>query len=189
MKIIKGLCFLWIVGLIMVSCDSKSKFLIKKGQVGKVTSKTEVQDIEKLFPYDSVATRLSEGEVGYLGAMTQDEDLYMIYDNQGEHLLTLVAENPLDSTSLIKRVEVYSPKYQTKDEVGLGANFESVNVNLSIDRIEKTFTSATLFIDELNATMTIDQAELGLHTMKPGSLQIEQIPSQAKIKSFTVWLN
>ena len=36
--------------------------------------------------------------------------------------------------------------------------------------------------------MTIDQAELGLHTMKPGSLKIEQIPSQAKIKSFTVWL-
>ena len=95
MKNIKGLCFLWIVGLIMVSCDNKSKFLIKKGQVGKVNSKTEVQEIEKLFPYDSIATRLSEGEVGYLGAMTQDEDLYMIYDDQ-EHLLTLV-ENPLDS--------------------------------------------------------------------------------------------
>ena len=189
MRISKVLVTLVLCGVVLLSCDGKQDFLIKKGQVGAISAQTEIQEISALFDGDSIVSRLSEGEVGYLGAMSQDEDQYLIYDYNGNHLLTIVAEDALDSTSLVKRVEVFSPKFQTKDELGIGSNFEDVNVNLQIDRIEKTFTSATLFIDELNATMTIDQTDLGLTSLRPGELSIEQIPSQAKIKSFTIWLN
>ncbi|MGB0836772.1 MAG: hypothetical protein ACPGRE_01635 [Flavobacteriaceae bacterium] len=189
MRMISRVLGVLFIGLGLMSCSNNSEYLIKKGQVGPVNELTEVQDLEDIFSSDSLVSRLSEGELGLRGSMVQGEDQYLVYSLEGEHLMTLVADQPLDSTSLIKRVEVYSPKYMTSDGVGIGSKFEDVNLNLTINRVEKSFTSATLFIDELNATMVIDQKELGIKSLRPGELSLEQIPEAAKFKAFTVWLN
>ena len=47
----------------------------------------------------------------------------------------------------------------------------------------------TLFLDELNATITIDKEELGIKDIITQKISLEQIPDLAKIKSFIVWFN
>ena len=64
-----------------------------------------------------------------------------------------------------------------------------MNANNNINRIESTFFTATLFIDDLNATIAIDKEELGLKDFTTQKVTLEQIPDLAKMKAFIVWFN
>jgi hypothetical protein len=174
---------------LLASCNSNSDFLIEKNRVGQLTNETEIQDLASLFSSDSLVAHLSEGAVGFGGAMMESEDEYLVYSKEGEHLLTVVAENALDSTSLIDRVEIISKTYRTKNDVGIGSTFDQVNLNIQIDRVEKGLTSAILYVDELNATLVIDQKELGMNSLRPGKMLLERIPGDSKFRSFTLWFD
>ena len=54
---------------------------------------------------------------------------------------------------------------------------------------EPELYGATLFIDELNATISIDKQELGLQAFSKQQVSKEQIPDLAKMKSFIIWFN
>ena len=56
-------------------------------------------------------------------------------------------------------------------------------------RPESTLQSVTLFLDALNATITIDKEELGLKNFSSQKVALEHIPDLAKIKSFVIWFN
>ena len=71
--------------------------------------------------------------------------------------------------------------------INLRTSFSDLRANNTIDKIESSFYSATLFIDELNATIAIDKEELGLKAFSNQKVTIEQIPDLAKMKSFIVW--
>jgi len=58
-----------------------------------------------------------------------------------------------------------------------------------INKVETTLSSATLYIDELNATITIDKKELGINPFSVDKVKLEQIPEMAKIKSMTIWFD
>jgi hypothetical protein len=58
-----------------------------------------------------------------------------------------------------------------------------------VNNVETTLTSATLFIDELNATISIDKKELGISKFSTEEILLNQIPDMAKIKYFTIWFN
>jgi hypothetical protein len=58
-----------------------------------------------------------------------------------------------------------------------------------VNNVETTLTSATLFIDELNATIAIDKKELGLNSFSRDEITLDQIPDMARIKYFTIWFN
>ena len=57
------------------------------------------------------------------------------------------------------------------------------------DEVESTFSSATLFLDNLNTTITIDNEELGLQGFNTQKVSKDQIPDLAKMKTFIVWFN
>ena len=177
------------LSILLTSCNTNSEFLIEKNRVGPLTNETEIQDLAAIFSSDSLVAHLSEGAIGYGGAMMESEDEYLVYSKDGEHLITVVAENPLDSTSLIDRVEIISEAYQTNSNVGIGSTFDQVNLNVQIDRVEKGLTSAILYVDELNATLVIDQKELGMNSLRPGKMLLERIPGDSKFRSFTVWFD
>ncbi len=177
------------LSILLTSCNNNSEFLIEKNRVGPLTNETEIQDLAAIFSSDSLVAHLSEGAIGYGGAMMESEDEYLVYSKDGEHLITVVAENPLDSTSLIDRVEIISEAYQTNSNVGIGSTFDQVNLNVQIDRVEKGLTSAILYVDELNATLVIDQKELGMNSLRPGKMLLERIPGDSKFRSFTVWFD
>lgn len=184
-KIINPLIIV-LVSIIFIQC-SDNKFDIAKGHVGKLTTKTTIQELDKIFENDSIVKVLSEGVKG--SNYFQDDDEYKIYEKGGKHLLTIVPQEALDSTSTIKSIEIHDARYKTKEGVNINSTFEQINANTKISKVESSIASATLFIDDLNATIAIDKEELGLKEYSMQKVSIEQIPSLAKIKTFTVWFN
>jgi len=115
------------------------------------------------------------------------DDEYLIYNKNGKHLLTIVPKEQLDSTSTIKSIQIFDDRFKTTTGLNIRTSFSDVRANNTIDKIESSFYSATLFIDELNATIAIDKEELGLKAFSNQKVTIEQIPDLAKMKSFIVW--
>ena len=117
----------------------------------------------------------------------QDDDEYLIYNKNGKHLLTIVPKEQLDSTSTIKSIQIFDDRFKTATGLNIRTSFSDIRANNTIDKIESSFYSATLFIDEFNATIAIDKEELGLKAFSNQKVTIEQIPDLAKMKSFIVW--
>ncbi len=171
--------------LVVASCSNSKRYKISKGKVGQISKKTTVKDLDKLFENDSIVKNLSEGSMG--DNYFQDDDEYMIYDQEGKLLLTLIPKDQHDSTSTIKSIEIHDPRFSTETGLNLNSKFVEINANNRINRVESTLKSATLFIDELNATIVIDKEELGLQEYSTQKVSLDQIPDLAKIKSFIIW--
>ena len=170
---------------IFFSCSNSEKFSIEKGKVGYLNSTTLINELPHIFKNDSIVSNLSEGALG--DNYFQDDDEYLIYSKNGKHLLTIVPKEQLDSTSTIKSIQIFDDRFQTTTGLNIRTSFSDIRANNTIDKIESSFYSATLFIDELNATIAIDKEELGLKAFSNQKVTIEQIPDLAKMKSFIVW--
>ena len=181
-----SLLFLFLMLLsLLISCSNSQKFAIEKGKVGHLTTKTTIKELSEIFKNDSIVSNLSEGALG--DNYFQDDDEYLIYNKDGKHLLTIVPKEQLDSTSTIKSIQIFDDRFKTTTGLNIRTSFSDIRANNTIDKIESSFYSATLFIDELNATIAIDKEELGLKTFSIQKVTVEQIPDLAKIKSFIVW--
>ena len=112
-----------------------------------------------------------------------------MYEKGGKLLLTIMPKEQLDSTSTIKSIEIHDDRFITETDLSLASNFSQINANNNINRVERTFSSATLFIDDLNATITINNEELGLKEFSVQKLTLEQIPDLAKINSYVIWFH
>ncbi len=183
----KSILSLFAMSILIMSCSDSAKFQIKKGQVGHLTPKTTIHDLKEIFKNDSIVSNLSEGSLG--DNYFQDDDEYMIYEKGGKHLLTVVPKEQLDSSSTIKSIQIFDKRFATESGINITSTFLDVNANSNIDKVESTFSSATLFIDDLNATISIDKQELGLKAFSNQQVTKEQIPDLAKMKSFTIWFN
>lgn len=175
-----------LISIVFIQC-SNNKYDIAKGKVGELTVKTTIQEVDNLFAKDSVVKVLSEGAKG--NNFFQDDDKYLVYEKGGKHLLTIIPKEQLDSTSTIKSIEVFDDRFKTKTGLNINSTFQEINANNKISKVESSFSSATLFIDELNATVAIDKEDLGLKEFSTQKVSIEQIPDLAKIKSLTIWFN
>lgn len=173
----------------IVSCSNNKQFLIEKNRVGLVTSETKVMEIDALFENDSIVKRLSEGVLGYKGRYTQSDDYYLIYSKEGKHLLTLTPKEPLDSLSTIRVIDIHDANYKTKEGIGLDSKFEEINLALNISKVESTFTKVVMYLDQLNATMTLNKTDLGINTIQTNDVQLEQIPNLIKPQTFVVWFD
>ena len=176
-----------VFSLFIFSCSNNNKFKIEKGKVGEITTKTTIKELSTLFKNDSLVKNLSEGAQG--DNYFQEDDEYFVYEKGGKLLLTIMPKEQLDSTSTIKSIEIHDARFKSESGLNLSSNFSEINANNNINRIESTFSSATLFIDDLNATIAIDKEELGLKEFSTQKVTLEQIPDLAKIKSFIVWFH
>jgi hypothetical protein len=183
----KNVLFIFAMALLIIGCSDSAKYNIKKGKVGHLTPKTTIHDLQDIFKNDSIVSNLSEGSTGDF--RLQDDDEYLIYEKGGAHLLTIVPKEQLDSTSTIKSIQIFDKRFKTDSGLNVTSTFSEINASNNIDKVESTFSSATLFIDELNATISIDKEELGLKAFSSQQVRKEQIPDLAKMKSFTIWFN
>ena len=117
----------------------------------------------------------------------QEDDEYFIFEKGGKLLLTILPKEQLDTTSTIKSIEIHDERFKTLSGISINSSFSEINVSNTIHKIERTFSSATLFLDNLNTTITIDNEELGLKEFSTQKVTKEQIPDLAKMKSFIVW--
>ena len=123
--------------------------------MGYLNSTTLINELPDIFKNDSIVSNLSEGALG--DNYFQDDDEYLIYSKNGKHLLTIVPKEQLDSTSTIKSIQIFDDRFQTTTGLNIRTSFSDLRANNTIDKIESSFYSATLFIDELNATIAIDK--------------------------------
>ena len=190
MKNISTVVIMLAITLVFTQCSRENKFLIKKNRVGFVSNTDMIGDIESIFKNDSVAKFLSEGALGGVDTKyIQEDDEYKIYSKDGKHLLTGVPEEQLDSSSTIKYVEIFDPEFKTDKGLTLNSPFKDINLNYMINKVETSLLSATLYIDELNATISLDKADLGVNQFSTEEIKVEQIPDMAKIKYFTIWFD
>ena len=179
-----GIC---LMSLLLMQCGNTNKFMISKGKVGKLSSETTMLDLQDIFSNDSIVKNLSEGALG--NNFFQDEDEYLIFEKGGKHLLTIIPKEQLDSTSTIKSIQVFDERFETKSGITLKSTFEDIHLNNVISKVESSLTSAILFIDDLNITITLDKEDLGLKAFSTQKINLEQIPGLASVKSLIVWFN
>lgn len=186
-KNILRLCIVGVVTLLCIQCGDGNMFNISKGKVGKLTTVTTMLDVHEIFAKDSIIENLSEGSLG--DNYFQDDDEYLIYEKGGNHLLTIVPKEQLDSTSTIKSIQIFDDRFITNSGITLSSSFEDINLNNTITKVETSLSSATLFIDDLNVTIALDKEDLGLKSFSTQKVSLEQIPGLARVKSFIVWFN
>ncbi len=189
-KIINKLSYIFLI-LILTQCTKENRFLIERNSVGNVNNTHKVSDLKELFSSDSLVVRLSEGDLGdedskYL----QDDDKYLVYSKgDGKLLLTIVPKVQLDSSSLIKYVEVNNSVFNTEKKLNLNSPFKEINNKYTIGKVETSLFSATLYIDELNATIAMRKKDIGVSEFSTELVKLDQIPDMAKMNHFTVWFD
>lgn len=177
-----------LLSLVLIQCGKENQFLIEKGAVGKLNKQTSIKELRLIFSKDSIASKVTEENLKNK-LFSVDNEEYIIFSKKGEKLLEIVPADQNDSLSKIKSIQIFDSKYKTDRGISLQSTFKELHENYIVNKVETTLTSATLFIDELNATISIDKKELGLNTFNRDEISIDQIPDIARIKYFTIWFN
>jgi hypothetical protein len=189
MNIFKNIILILIASHLFIQCSNENEYLIGKGNVGLLNSKTTIKDLKIIFVNDSIVSILSEVKTISDDSFFNTNDEYIIYSKNGKKLLSIVPIKQNDSTSKLKSIELFDTNYSTKTGVNLKSTFKDIKNNYVINKVETTLSSATLYIDELNATIAFDKKEIGISSFNRSEISINQIPDPSKIKYFTIWFN
>ncbi|MFK5958489.1 MAG: hypothetical protein QM495_06395 [Lutibacter sp.] len=189
MSILKKIISIVLVSFLFVQCAKENQYLIEKGKVGFLTKETTILDLNSIFKTDSIVSNTSLNTVAEEKLFSISNDEYEIFTFDGKKLLEIAPTNQNDSLSKIKSIQIFDSNYITDKGISLQSTFKEINENYLVNNVETTLTSATLFIDELNATIAIDKRELGLNIFSREEITLDQIPDIAKIKYFTIWFN
>jgi len=190
MSILKKIIFIVLISFLFVQCAKENQYLIEKGKVGYLTKETSMLDLVTIFKNDSIVSNLSINDSNNEGRLfSVNDDEYEIFSITGDKLLEISPATKNDSLSKIKSIQIFDRNYKTDKGISLQSTFKEINENYMVNKVETTLTSATLFIDELNATIAIDKKELGLNSFSREEVTLDQIPDIAKIKYFTIWFN
>lgn len=190
MSIIKKIAYVVFVVFLFIQCSKEDKYLIEKGKVGYLTKETTVFELITIFKNDSIVSNLAiEKNNNKDKLFSIENDEYEIFAVTGKKLLEIAPINQNDSLSKIKSIQIFDSDYKTDKGISLRSTFREINENYMVNKVETTLTSATLFIDELNATIVIDKKELGINPFSREEITIDQIPDIAKIKYFIIWFN
>ena len=92
-----------------------------------------------------------------------------------------------DSIKGLELVKIYSGAYATESGISTSSTFKDIVDNYSINKIEPSFSAAILFIDELNATISLDKQDLNLDEFDMRKINQGQIPDEARIKNISLW--
>lgn len=161
----------------LVQCAEENT-LIRKKQLGEITNNTTIEQLDKIFKSDSVQ-KLPEGE-----PLVRE---YKVFDASGEPALIFVTRVENDSLKALEHVKIFSPTYSTEKGISTASTFKDVSAQYSIDEIEPSFSSAILFIDEINATISLDKKDLKIDEFDMRDIREDQIPDLASIMYITLW--
>jgi len=180
----RKIILLLVVAGLFVQCKKENNYLLAKEQIGEITSTTQVHELKSIFEKDSLVSHLGEGDFA-----DSSYDEYLVYMKEAGHVFTIIPKEQHDSTSVIESIQVFGKKYKTVTGLGISSTFKDISGNYTVNKVESTFTSAVLFVDELNATITIDKKELGINDFGTQKISLAQIPDLAKIKALTFWFD
>ncbi|HSP11569.1 MAG TPA: hypothetical protein VLO29_03505 [Salegentibacter sp.] len=174
-----------IIAISIISCqkDEDNPFLITASQVGPIKKDLRINKLDSIFPNDSIITQTSgEQEL-------RSTDEIKIFEKGGNPLLVVEPLQEFDSISTIGYIRILDSRYETKAGISTESTFKDIVENYNISRIENTLNAAVVFLDELNAYITIDKQELpsNLRYDTDTRIRASQIPDDAKIKYFMIY--
>ncbi|MDN3596498.1 hypothetical protein [Zunongwangia endophytica] len=174
-----------LASILLTSCqkDEDNPFLITATQVGKLNKEIKINQLDSLYQEDSLVKQVS----GPMQLRATDE--IQVFEKGGDPLLTLEPLQEFDSTSTIGYIRVLDPRFKTKAGLNSQSTFKDIVENYKISRIENTISSAVVFLDEINAYISIDKKELpsSLRYDTDAKIRSSQIPDDAKIKYFMIY--
>jgi hypothetical protein len=173
------------LGLTSCQKDQDNPFLITASQVGPVNRDIKINQLDSLFAEDSIVKQKS-GAQEFLAT-----NEIKVFEKGGKHLMTLEPLQEFDSTSTIGHIRIIDPRYKTKNGLSTASTFKDIVENYNISRIENTLNAAVVFLDEINAYITIDKEELpaDLRYDTVSKIRASQIPDDAKFKYFMIYWN
>ncbi|MCF6296746.1 MAG: hypothetical protein L3J08_01985 [Flavobacteriaceae bacterium] len=174
----KKIITLLVLSLLFIQCNKKEDYKIEKNKIGEINKSTKIGELDDIFKNDSIV-KLPLGSDKF--------KKYKIYNKEGKHLLTIKPPAFGDTINAIESVQIYDQKYLTEKKISTASLFKDIVANYTINKIEPTFTSAMLFIDEINITIALDKRDLKLDEFDMRKISQGQIPDNAKIKFITVW--
>ncbi|NDK18836.1 MAG: hypothetical protein GW912_07510 [Zetaproteobacteria bacterium] len=180
----KNSLLLLFICILFIQCQSDKKHLIQKSQVGFITKDTKVSDLDQLFETDSLVKPVYQ-----VSQPKSAAEYYEVYAKNGDHLLTINIENSSDTSAIIQNVLIFSGDFHTKSKISVLSLFKDLKEKYQIEKVETAITSATVFVEELNATFNIGNKDLGLSEFSTDEVKVEQIPDNAPFRYITVWFN
>ena len=181
MQHFKNLLTLFILTIILVSCDHDDAYTITTTSVGPLTQETKVNEIKDVFAKDSIIDKNSNRN------SISDSGIITVYEKGGNKLLNLIPATKAD-TATIKTIQIFDPRYKTKKGITTKSTFKDLQDAYTINKVESLLSTIIVFVDEINAYFTIDKKELpGELQFGPGTkVEPVQIPDDAKIKYFMI---
>ena len=86
--------------------------------------------------------------------------IYLIFDKQNHHLLTLTPKQQHDINEKIETIEIISNKYSTDNGLTVDGTFEDIQNSHNISAIQNTINNIIVFVDEIDAYFIIDKNNL-----------------------------
>lgn len=161
--------------------SSNDRFLISHDRVGLLTKDLQVRELDSVFREDSIAIKKSRELFAGGNQIT-------VYSKEGRPMLMLAPVQSFDSTSTIGNIRIIDKRFKTETGLGVSSTFKDILSNYDISRIENTLDAAVVFIDKINAYVTIDKKNLSekFQNNTSTSIEISDIPETAPIKYFWI---
>lgn len=162
--------------------NDNDPFLISHNQIGSLDSEIKVSQLDSIFKNDSVVKVTQQGQ--FSAGINEIE----IYEKGGKKLLIL-EPNSTASDATIKDIQIIDHRFHTDKGLSVDDYFIDIKKNYPISKINNMISTAVIFVDSIQAYITIDKKELPKEYMFNTSAKIkpEVIPDSAKIKYF--WVN
>lgn len=169
--------------LILVGCEKKQDpFLISAKSIGLLTDSTQVNELKNIYKNDSLVFRTDDNQ--FIGNRNDIE----VFDKEGKPLLVLTPSKVSDSTATIKTIKILDSRFKTVKGITSASTFGDIKNNYKISSIQNTLKNVVVFINSIDAFITIDKKELPAELQFDLNAKIEavQIPDKAKIKYFMI---
>jgi len=174
----KNIIGILILSIVLVQCGQDKDTLILKNQLGSIDKNTSIEALDKIFKNDSIEKFPLEAEI------TRE---YRVFGVDGKPALVFIPRVENDSIKGMELVKIYSSEYVTEMGISTSSTFKDIADNYSIDKIEPSFSAAILFVDELNATISLDKKDLNLDEFNMNKINQGQIPDEASILYISLW--
>ena len=171
------------VALLFVQCGKESdNFLIKNGEIGNLTDRTQMKQLDSIFALDSIVKMNSSPNA----LETQGE--VEIYEKGGQKLLLLSPENESDPNSTITDIMVFDPRYKTEKGLTVSSTFKEFHDNYSVSHIERIINGVLVFFSDSDIYLTIESKHLPTEVQNnPDAIvEADQISDSAPIKYFRI---
>lgn len=169
----------------IISCQKDKKqdpFEISYNRIGKLTHTTQVRQLDSIYANDSIVKNAKENQFVTISNTIE------IYEKGGTKLLRLEPKEENDPASVIESIQIIDPRYKTISGLSVASYFKDIKDQYTITKINNTLSAAVIFVDSIQASITIDKKELPSELKFNTDIKIKssQIPDSAKIKHFLI---